>query len=67
MTPHPLHPLEGTMCQHDFEGRRLFQHRNMLKWKVYGENKRVSGFEFEDECSRLLNELAEGRAFNGLG
>ena len=34
MVPHPLHPLEGTMCQHDFEGRRVFQHRNMLKWSV---------------------------------
>ena len=24
MTPHPLHPLEGTMCQHDFQSRRVF-------------------------------------------
>jgi hypothetical protein len=67
MVPHPLHPLEGTMCQHDFQGRRVFQHRNMLKWRVERENKRVSRFTFEDECSRLLNELAESPAFNCLG
>ena len=43
MVPHALHPLEGTMCQHDFEGRRVFQHRNMLKWKPNGFTQNVSG------------------------
>jgi hypothetical protein len=57
MVPHPLEPLEGTMCQHDFNGRRVFQHRNMLKWKLDGKNPRVAGFEFEDECLKFLNEL----------
>src|SRR6266446_1513730 len=28
----PIHRLEGTMCQHDFQGRRIFQHRNTDKW-----------------------------------
>jgi hypothetical protein len=45
----------------------VFQHRNMLKWRVERENKRVSRFTFEDEWSRLLNELAESPAFNCLG
>jgi hypothetical protein len=57
MIPHPLEPLQGTMCQHDFQGRRVFQHRNMLKWKPDGENPRVAGFEFESECLRFLQEL----------
>jgi hypothetical protein len=57
MAPHPLQPLDGTMCQHDFHGRRLFQHRNMLKWKPPGENPRVKGFDFEEECLNFLDEL----------
>ena len=45
MIPHPLQLLAlpqrpygdlGVMCQHDFEGRRLFQHRNMAKWDLLG-------------------------------
>ncbi len=30
----PIHRLDATMCQHDFSGRRLFQHRNMDKWDL---------------------------------
>jgi hypothetical protein len=50
MPPFPIHSLEDTMCQHDFEGRRIFQHRNTDKWNFYRENKRIEGFLFEDEC-----------------
>jgi hypothetical protein len=46
--------LAGTMCQHDFDGQRLFQHRNMLKWTLY-ENPRVIGFLFESECIDFIN------------
>ena len=58
MVPHPLEPLEGTMCQHDFQGRRVFQHRNMLKWNAVGENYKVAGFQFEELCFKFLEQLA---------
>jgi FkbM family methyltransferase len=57
MPSRPIFPLVGTMCQHDFEGRRIFQHRNLRKWNLHGENERISGFEFEEECLAFLNEL----------
>ena len=59
LVPHPIHPLEGTMCQHDFEGRRLFQHRNLLKWRFHGPNKRVPDFCHEADCLRDLERLRE--------
>ena len=55
----PIRPLDATMCQHDFQGRRTFQHRNMDKWLYDGSNRRVEGFLFEDECRAYLAELRE--------
>lgn len=63
MPTRPIHPLEGTMCQHDFSGRILFQHRNLRKWQFFGENPRIAGFQFEEDCLRHLEELR--RAWNG--
>lgn len=57
--PTPVERLLGTMCQHDFEGNRLFQHRNMDKWNLFRRNRRISGFLFEDECRQFLEELRE--------
>ena len=56
MPPHPVRPLEGTMLQHDFAGRLLFQHRNFAKWKLDG-NRRIPGFQWERECLGFLAEL----------
>jgi hypothetical protein len=64
MPPFPLYPLESTMCQHDFSGRRIFQHRNTDKWNFYRDNKLVDGFLFQEECQndvRRLRELWDGR------
>jgi hypothetical protein len=48
------------MCQHDFAGRRLFQHRNMLKWRLpSGDNPRVAEFQFEEQCRMFLDQLTE--------
>jgi ADP-heptose:LPS heptosyltransferase len=52
-----IHTLHGTMCQHDFAGERLFQHRNCAKWALWRINQRVSGFYFEKECLAAINEL----------
>jgi len=53
----PVHRLDGTMCQHDFEGRRVFQHRNTDKWTVFMTNRRVQGFQHEAECRAYLETL----------
>jgi ADP-heptose:LPS heptosyltransferase len=58
MVPHPIRPLAATMCQHDFDGRRVFQHRNLDKWTLRGRNRRVAGFELEEDCLRFVQELA---------
>jgi ADP-heptose:LPS heptosyltransferase len=56
LIPKPIHPLEGTMCQHDFAGRRIFQHRNMEKWDLFF-NKRINGFWLEKECRGYIANL----------
>jgi ADP-heptose:LPS heptosyltransferase len=53
----PVHELEGTFCQHDFDGRRIFQHRTRAKWKLSGRNPMVQGFRFEKECRAYLARL----------
>jgi ADP-heptose:LPS heptosyltransferase len=50
--------LRGAMCQHDFAGRRLFQHRNMDKWTLFPSNRRIPGFQHERACKQFLRELA---------
>ena len=57
MVPSPMHALPFTMCQHDFDGNRLFQHRNRAKWVFGRENRRIEGFELEDVCLGFLAEL----------
>ncbi len=52
-----IHTLHGTMCQHDFKGRRIFQHRNRVKWHLGHGNPTVRGFLFEAECFEFLEEL----------
>ena len=59
LVPKPLHPLEATFCQHDFRGRRLFQHRNGDKWKFLGRHRRVEDFWFEPECRGFIAELRQ--------
>lgn len=57
MTAHPVLSLQGTMCQHDFEGKLLFQHRNTPKWNFYGSNPNIPGFMHEADCLSFLEEL----------
>lgn len=51
-----IHTLPGTMCQHDFEGKRVFQHSNGRKWSMYA-NPQVPGFQFEGECLGYVDDL----------
>jgi ADP-heptose:LPS heptosyltransferase len=57
LVPTPIHPLEATMCQHDFNARRIFQHRNLDKWDLGGHNRRIRDFWFEPECLAYLSQL----------
>lgn len=57
LVPHPIHSLDGTMCQHDFAGGRLFQHRNTDKWDLRGRNRRIPDFWCEGECMGFLTDL----------
>lgn len=59
MVPRPVHRLLATMCQHDFNGRRIFQHRNLDKWNIWLWNRRIKGFFFEEECREFVRELRD--------
>ncbi len=54
-----LKMLRGAMCQHAFDGRRLFQHRNMDKWTLFPLNRRIAGFRHEQKCREFLRELRQ--------
>jgi hypothetical protein len=57
--PTPIHRLPGTMCQHDFEGRRIFQHRNMDKWNLFLRNRRIPDFWLEEDCFNYVRQLRD--------
>jgi ADP-heptose:LPS heptosyltransferase len=59
MPSHGVEKLESTMCQHDFQGRRIFQHRNMDKWDLLLRNKPIKGFRFEAACRAFIEELRD--------
>ena len=53
----PIESLAGIMCQHDFDGKRVFQHRNSDKWNLLIRHRRVRGFRLEADCRRHLEDL----------
>jgi ADP-heptose:LPS heptosyltransferase len=57
LVPHPIQRLDATMCQHDFSGRRIFQHRNADKWDLFLHNRQIKGFWFEKECREYVARL----------
>jgi len=59
MPAYPIVSLSGVMCQHDFIGRRIFQHRNSHKWSFFGANERVPGFQLEEDCLGHLEALRQ--------
>ncbi len=60
MPPHGIHRLRNTMCQHDFDGRRIFQHRNLAKWSLDDrKNQTITGFRHEPLCRMYLTLLRE--------
>ena len=62
MPPRGIEFIPHTLCQHDFAGRRVFQHRVGDKWSLAAGgsgNRRVPGFAHEDLCLSFLAELRE--------
>jgi hypothetical protein len=57
LVPHPMYPLLGTMCQHDFANRRIFQHRSVFKWDP---GKHIEGFLEEERCLRFVDAFDAG-------
>jgi hypothetical protein len=57
MPGRPIQTITGTMCQHDFAGNRIFQHRNMDKWNLFLRNRVVKGFRYEVECRAYVEQL----------
>lgn len=57
LIPIPIRTLEGTMCQHDFKGRRILQHRNTDKWDFMLCNRWVKDFWYEKECRDYVRQL----------
>jgi hypothetical protein len=67
MTTHAPQLRNTVLHQCDFSGRPIFQHRSQMKWSFSGANPRIPGFEQEEACFALLEELHEqwnGRVFN---
>ncbi len=58
MPAYPVYNLgDRVMCQHDSQGQRIFQHRNLDKWRLTDENDKIEGFEHEALCREFLAEL----------
>jgi len=53
----PVRALKWTLCQHDFEGNRIFQHRVGDKWSLERDNGFIWGFQYEADCRMFLEEL----------
>jgi hypothetical protein len=70
MPSRPVHVsrrgARAVFFQHDFSGRRVFQHRIGDKWRLDGKNRHIADFWFEDLCRHFIAELAarwSGRPF----
>jgi hypothetical protein len=67
ITGHAPQLRNTVLHQCDFSGRPIFQHRSQTKWSFSSANPRIPGFEHEEACFALLEELHEqwnGRVFN---
>lgn len=53
----PVEVLDGALCQHDFQGLRILQHRIGAKWSAEGPNRRIPGFRQEERGFEYLEEF----------
>jgi hypothetical protein len=68
ITDVPIYDIAGcVMCQHDFDGKIVFQHRNLAKWTLNVKmNRKLSraGFQYETNCFRYISMLSQ--LWNGI-
>lgn len=57
--PKKVKRILSTMLQYDGSDRLLFQHRNLAKFRLIGQNPRISGFLHEELCLNYLDELRD--------
>ena len=54
----------AVMVQHDTDGRPIFQHRNMAKWRLNGDNRKIPGYEGHElaleSLARFKRKVLEG-------
>lgn len=61
------HAISATTCQHDFSGRRIFQHRSGAKWSIR-RNRHIRGFDGENACIYFIEKLLpHWKDFTGVG
>jgi Mannosyltransferase putative len=53
----PYRSLGRTIYQYDFDGRKIFQHRNRDKWDLHRKHFLVPLFEHEEKCVEFLDDL----------
>ena len=56
--PRDLAMIPFTICQHDFDDRRIFQHRCHDKWSLLG-NRCSDGFIHEETCLEFVMQLCD--------
>jgi glycosyltransferase involved in cell wall biosynthesis len=49
--------LKGAMCQYDFQGKIVFQHRNSDRWNLDIAPRKIEGFLRHKECCAYIGEL----------
>lgn len=54
---HDTQSVLGVLNQHDCDGRLLFQHRTVSKWRMFGANARIAGALCEPEAISLIRDL----------
>lgn len=77
MCPHAIHKLPQNgkpgihgslvMCQHDWNGNVLFQHRNLAKFTLPAQqNKAIPGFQDEPHILKILESLEKRWPHRGV-
>lgn len=59
LAPHPPERFPDGTYQQDFDGRRLFQHRNLVKWTLMPRSRHIPGFQDEEHCLADLERLRQ--------
>lgn len=66
---YPSRVGKKAMYQHDFEGRKIFQHRNFDKWNLHKPHDLLPSFDHEEKCVNFLDDLRskwDGQILNQL-